>query len=327
MAKDHCPEQRSRLTLLQSVLSSRLVTGMGMLFGRHLPPFAGLALGNLVADLICWFKPDVYWVLCANLRQVMGPQADDHALHRVTQAALHNVARNNYELWHLAGRGPDAIRATVHVPPGSLTHINQAIQRGKGIVVAGVHTGNFDLAMLAFATFGLDIQVLGLADPPAGGFDLMDRMRERAGLRLTPISVPALREAVQRLRAGGIVGTGVDRPVSDGRPPIEFFGRPARLPTGHVRLALKTDAAIVVASAERDPRRGTIVHFSPPREMIYTGAATEDLRVNIRRVTALVEEAIRRKPDQWGMFVPVWPGEPPSPNARVTLAHCSSVST
>ena len=307
MTGDRCSRQQVQPTPLQHFLGSRLVTGLGMFFGKHLPPLFGHALSDLIAGLINRFKPDVYWILHANLRQVMEPQTDEDTLHRLTREGIRNTACNNYELWHLMGQGPEAIRAAVLVPAESQERFRQAEQRGRGVIVAGVHTGNFDVAMLVITTLGLDVQVLGLANLPAGGYALMDRMRARLGIRLTSISLPALREAIGRLRSGGTVGTGVDRPVGDEGPLVDFFGRPAPLPTGHVRLALKTDAAIIVASARRDGQKGTVMDLSPPLEMVYTGDADEDLRVNLRRVTALLEEAIRTKPDQWGMFVPVWP--------------------
>jgi len=135
----------------------------------------------------------------------------------------------------------------------------------------------------------------------------MDHMRTRTGVQCASINVPALREAIKRLRAGGIVLTGVDRPIGDEEEWVEFFGRPAPLPTGHVRLALKTDAIIFVARAYRDTQRGKVVQLSPPLEMVHSGDVDEDLRVNMRRVTAWLEEFIRAQPEQWGMFVPVWP--------------------
>jgi lauroyl/myristoyl acyltransferase len=41
--------------------------------------------------------------------------------------------------------------------------------------------------------------------------------------------------------------------------------------------------------------------------MIRTGDPRQDLQVNLRRVTAYLEEYIRTWPDQWAMFLPVWP--------------------
>jgi len=309
---------KSQLTLLQRFLSSRLVTSVGMFFSKHVPPLIGYAVGGFIAGLINWLKPDVYWIVHANLRQVVGTEVDEKTLHRLVRQVFHNNARNDYDLWHLVGRGQEAIRAAVHFSLDTQAHLDQALRRGKGVVIVGAHTGNFDLGVLALAAHGLEVQVLGLAVPPAGGFDLMDRMRARAGVRLTSISVPALREAIGRLRAGGIVLTGVDRPVDDTEPSplpggsrrgVEFFGRPAPLPTGHVRLALKTDATILVVASYRDPQEGNVVRLSPPLEMVRTGDRDEDLRVNLRRVTAWLEEFIRTRPAQWAMFVPVWPGE------------------
>ncbi len=344
MSENHRSEQQSQLTPLQRFLSSRLVTGAGMFLSKYVPPPVGYAIGDLIAGLINWLKPDVYWIVHANLRQVVGPQMDEKTLHRLARQVFHNNAHNVYDLWHLVSQGQEAICAAVHFPSDARTHLDQAIQRGKGMIIVGTHTGNFDLGVLALAAYGLEIQVLGLAAPPAGGFDLMDQMRAHAGVRLTSISVSALREAINRLRAGGVVLTGVDRPVGDtvlsplvggsrrgvepsplvggswrGVEPsplvggswrgVKFFGRLAPLPTGHIRLALKTDATILVASPYHDPQRGNVVRLSPPLEMVRTGDRDEDVRVNLRHVTAWLEKFIRARPEQWAMFVPVWPGK------------------
>jgi len=308
MSQEHRPGLRVQLTPLQRFLGSRFVTGLGMFLSKYAPPSVGHAIAGLIAGLINWRKPDVYWIVHANLRQVVRPQVDEETLHRLVRQVFRNAARNNYELWHAASRGAEAIRAAVYFPPDVWTHIEEARQRGKGLIIAGAHTGNFDLGILALALRGLEVQVLGLAAPPAGGFSLMDRMRTRAGIHLTSISVPALREAIKRLRAGGAVLTGVDRPVGGEETPVEFFGRPALMPTGHVRLALKTDAAILVTGPYRDAQGRTVARLSPPLEMVRTGDAEEDLRVNLRRVAAWLEEFIRPRPEQWAMFVPVWPG-------------------
>ncbi len=308
ISQTHHSEHQVQFTPLYRFLSSRLVTSAGMFISRTLPSPIGYAIGTLIAGLINWLKPDVYRIIYANLRQVVGPQVDEKTLHRLACQVFRNTARNIYELWHLAGQGQEAIRASVYFPPDAWAYVEQVRQRGQGMIIVGPHTGNFDLSVLALATHELEIQVLGLAEQPAGGFDLMDQMLARAGLRLTPISVQALREAINRLRAGGVVLTGTDRPIGGTGQWVEFFGRPAPLPTGHVRLALKTNSVIFVTGSYRDPQRGDVVRLSPPLEMIRTGDPDEDLRVNMRRVTAWMEKFIRAQPEQWAMFVPVWPG-------------------
>jgi lauroyl/myristoyl acyltransferase len=298
-----------RLTVLQRVLSSRAVTGGGMLLSRYTPPPVGHAVARVIAESINLLKPLVYRALYSNLRHVLGPDADPPAVHRVTRRAVRNNARNIYDLWHALAQGLESVVDTVHIPPETVSIYQQALDRGRGLIIAGVHTGNFDLGILALAARGADLQVLGLAEPPTGGFELMDQMRSEAGVHLTSISPTSLREAIRRLRSGGVILTGVDRPVGQEKQ-LRFFGATAMLPTGHVRLALKTDAAISVASAYYDPLKGHVARLAPLLEMVRTGDRAEDLRVNLRRVAAQMEEFIRARPDQWTMFLPVWPDQP-----------------
>lgn len=307
MSQDPRSERATQPTRLQRFLGTRLVTGTGMWLSRHVPPFVGYAVAGLIARLINWLKPTVYWTVHGNLRQVMGPETPERELHRLVRQVFRNNARNVYEFWRVVGLGREGVRAAYHIPPHVWACIKHAQQRGKGVIIAGTHTGNFDLGILALAIHEHGVQVLGLAAPPGGGFDLMDELRIRTGVHLTSISVPSLREAVRRLRNGGMVLTGVDRPVGDEEATVEFFGRPALLPTGHVRLALKTDATILVAGLYRDERGENAVRFYPPLEMVRTGDTDEDLRVNLRRVTARLEELIRTWPEQWAVFLPVWP--------------------
>jgi len=309
MSQNRNSDQHLLFTPFQRFLGSRLVTGIGMFLSGRVPRFIGYGVARLIAEMINWLRPEVYWILHANLSQVVGPDVEEKKLHQLVRQGFRNNARNDYDLWRLMNRGKEALRTAVHIPAEGWTYIEQALQRGKGLIFVGTHTGNFDLSILSLAAQGLDIQVLGLADPPAGGFDLMERMRASAGVHSTATGLQALREAIGRLRDGGIVLTGVDRPVRGRDYPVKFFGRLAPLPIGHVRLALKTDAAIIVAGPYHDPQRGNMVRFSPPIEMTRTGDRYNDLQLNLQHVTDWLEEFIHALPEQWALFIPVWPGD------------------
>ena len=106
-----------------------------------------------------------------------------------------------------------------------------------------------------------------------------------------------------------MVVTGVDRPIGHGDDPVEFFGRTAILPTGHIRLALRTDAILVIGYVEYDPVEGYRLRIEPFMELVRTGGRRHDVKMNAERVLAVMEKAIRAHPDQWLLFVPVWPGD------------------
>jgi lauroyl/myristoyl acyltransferase len=88
---------------------------------------------------------------------------------------------------------------------------------------------------------------------------------------------------------------------------LPFFGKPARLPVGHVRLALQTGAPVAVAHCEYRPTdHSYTVHVSRWLEMEHVGSRQENILHNARRVLAVGEELISARPEQWLMFYKVW---------------------
>jgi lauroyl/myristoyl acyltransferase len=307
--KEPMPAANSKahqFTPFQRLLSSRFVTRLGMSVARALEPRAGYAIADTIAWLICSLRPHVYHIVMENLRHVVGTTTNERELRSLVCRTFKLNARNNYDLWHIVHQGPEAIRAAVDIPSEAWRHLDRARARGTGVIIAGTHTGNFELAICALAAHGLDAQVLGIATHPAGGFDLMDRMLAKAGVNLTAISLSSLRQAVRRLKRGGTVLTGVDRPVGDHTPDVEFFGRPSLLPTGHIRLAMRTGATIVVASPYRDQQGMHHVTISPAIEMSRHKSPHRRFVESLRLATRPLEFNISARPSQWAVFVPVW---------------------
>ena len=274
-----------------------------MTLAKYAPPFAGSMLARLMAVIISTFKSQVYWTVYHNQRHVLGPDASISTLRRNTRQVFFNNFRTLYRLWHTISRDKEAIRHAVHIQPDIWDSLAQARARNQGVIIGGCHTGSFDLSGMALVANGLEALVLSLGDAPTGGFDVMDDMRRRVGLELAPISVKALRQAIQRLRGGGVVITGIDRPLGNEKPDVPFFGSPSLLPTGMVRIAMKTKSSIIVTSAYRNADGESIIHFSPLIDI----DPQADLAHNMGHVVTWMEKFIATYPDQWFMFFPVWP--------------------
>ncbi|MBN1875418.1 MAG: hypothetical protein JXA33_14405 [Anaerolineae bacterium] len=290
-------------------------TRLAFLWGKYFPPRAGRHVAAVIARGIVTLKPSLYWVTRDNLRHVLGPEASEKDLKRAVYRLFVNAVRGYYELFHNVGRGEtrlERFRPPVHIPPETVAMIQQALDTGRGVLILGCHMSNFDLAGIALSQcLPVPAQALSLAHPPPG-FELFNQLRLKAGNGvITPITPASLRDAIQRLRAGGIVMTGVDRPVAEGCEPVEFFGATAHLPVGYIRIPLMVDCWVIVLSFiyENHKKPGDGVYrviANPPMEMVRTGSRAQDIQVNLRRVLTQVEDFIRRAPDQWMMFVPVW---------------------
>ena len=126
-------------------------------------------------------------------------------------------------------------------------------------------------------------------------------------MNLVPASGRALRQAAKHLQRGGMVLTGIDRPVSNPKTCPRFFGRAAPLPIHSIYIASKARVPVVIMAAIQQSDGIYQVMASEPIEMEdYPENGTGILR-NAENVLKQVEDFIRLAPQQWNMFLPVWP--------------------
>ena len=297
--------------------------------GKTVPaPLAGMVV-RAITEMLLAVKPSNYYGALDNLSHVyaairhapdqppsLRPAGGEPVRRRgVEEEVLQSARRlfyystlSYYHLFRNLGRGikPEAYQPRVELAPGVEGYLNAAASTGRGLFVLGSHMSAFDLCGIAFAEWApAPVQALSLADPPAG-FEFVNRLRSKGRGTITPISPETLREAMQRLRSGGVVLTGVDRPIPNGNERVTFFGQPAYLPTGYIRIPLKTDC-LVMTMAFRYVGGHYEILANPQMEMVRTGDREHDARVNVQRVLSQIEGFVRMAPDQWMVFTPVWP--------------------
>ncbi len=296
---------------LRNIFNSAEALRFGHWLGRTMPAGLGFRLADAFTRGLARRRDSaLMYTLQANMRMALGPDASDEQVYATARAALRHAGMSYFNLYHALGAGPEAFLAAVGSTPLTDYYLDRLTREQQGAVVVTVHMSNFDLAGLAFAYRGLYLNVLAYANPTSG-YDLQNKIRLKGGINLMPIDVSALRKSLEALRAGQLVVTGIDRPDPyGGGEMLPFFGRPALLPVGHVRLALQTGCPVVVAHCEYRPTdRSYTVHISRWLEMERVGSRQETILHNARRVLAVGEELIAARPEQWLMFYPVWGGE------------------
>jgi lauroyl/myristoyl acyltransferase len=129
-------------------------------------------------------------------------------------------------------------------------------------------------------------------------------------LNVTPISTASLRQAYHRLKSGGFVLTGVDRPDTGGEE-LSFFGRPVVLPIGHARLAIRTGARLMVLAVQKALPDTYQVVGSDLIDLEESDGTRKDSCKLAQEVLDQIEHYIKQRPSEWMMFIPVWPEEIP----------------
>jgi lauroyl/myristoyl acyltransferase len=296
---------------IKDLLASRTAIQAAMYLARRLSPAGARRVTALVAGAITLPRGTMYRYLLGNQAHVRALQADDPRLHQAVRAVLMHTGQVYYDLFQHAARD---LPMPIDVDEQSMQHLQQAAASGRGAIVGGAHLGGFDFALSKVSGI-IPMQILSLTEPPKG-FRLLNDLRATPPSEITPIGPATLRAAIRRLRSGGVLATGIDRPVPGQLEDITFFGAPAHLPVGHIRLALRTGALLLTFWCEWTPERGYRGFITEPMELLRSEDEQADLITNARRMLVVAEAAIARHPDQWLMYVPVWGNHQPGSQRR-----------
>lgn len=291
---------------LQGLLNSRGGMSLALLLARSLPPGLGYPLARRLAGWIA-SHPDWEQVRCARVNQwiASGEQLSGAELDRVVHDVFTNAGSSIYDLYHTL-QNPQAMKDMIDFTPSALELIEQSQTGRVSRVIAGVHTSNFDLALQASFLSGLRSLAITIADMP-GSYQWQFEIRKRLGLEIIPASLNALKEGVHRLESGKMVLTGLDRPLAEVKHRPLFFGRPSHAPVHHIHLALRGNAPVVVAATHRAADGRYTFDVSAPIAMKPDPDRTAEILRNAEAVIEVAEEFIRKQPQEWAMFLPVWP--------------------
>ena len=114
-----------------------------------------------------------------------------------------------------------------------------------------------------------------------------------------------MRTIVQKLRDNKIVLIVADRAIEGQSIEVDFFGAPARLPIGPVRLAQRTGAALVGACCNRTPQ-GLATGRWVPLSLDLAEEQRSNIDSLLHAMIEKIEQFICQHPEQWIAFSPIW---------------------
>jgi lauroyl/myristoyl acyltransferase len=289
---------------LQSFSTSSFATKSVMALCK-LPSSLGHRVGRLIADLYTTQK-DSPLIRAVRLNQsvIRNGQISDNELDTAVRDVFRHAAHCYCDFYGNINR-PKNIKEMVSFSPNVEALIQRSQLGEEGAMVVGPHMSNFDLIMLAIAHQGFRAQGISPEQPP-GGYIIQNQIRESTGLEITPASSKTLQQAIDRMRNGGVVFTGIDRPVKGEKINPNFFGRPSFLPTGAIRMAMKAEVPVIVVYAWMNSDGKYHIEISEPIPMQKYTNRKSTIQENTETVLGIVTEAIRKVPNQWLMFLPVW---------------------
>jgi KDO2-lipid IV(A) lauroyltransferase len=192
----------------------------------------------------------------------------------------------------------------------------RAYARGKGVLFLTAHFGGWELSAFAHSLHAhwLHIVMRPMDNPYLDR--LIQSYRTMHGNK-TVGKDDFVRGLLAAMKAGEVVGILMDTNMT---PPqgvfVDFFGIPACTASGLARIALRTDAAVVPGFTIWDEALGKYrLRFDPAVELMRTGNLEADIVANTQKFTKVIEDFVRKYPEQWLWVHRRWKtrpeGEPP----------------
>ena len=283
---------------------------------RFVPPRLAYWLCSVIGGVIFMLNQQVRDAVLDNLGHVL-PAASRRYRRKVARKVIRNAVKNYYDVVRLPRMSVEDLERTIDAR--GMENLDNALKKGKGVIVVGAHLGNFSVVAQLGTARGYKISIVAEDVKPPRLYDYVNKLRGHFGLKIIKLHSTQVRTIYHLLRNNEILALAVDRDVPGDGIPTMFFDALAPIPPGAVALAMRTGATLITGRVERMPDNSSRMILDTPVEIVSTGDRDLDLKVNMRRVMQRLEEYILHNPTQWVVLQRVWdrrltpPGEVTNP--------------
>ncbi len=256
-------------------------------------PFA-YWLGRRFGDVARLAKPDRAHIAYVNLAFAFGERYAPRERLRIIRRHFQYLGEGLVEMLRL----PLMDRAYVdrYIQVDGRRWLDEAIARGRGVILLTGHFGNWELSSIVAALKGYPILALAREQKYPKLDRLLKAYREAKGCRIVPKGM-ALRAMVRALHEDQIVGIVADQDAGRNGIFLELFGRPASTAPGPVAMAMRTGATVLPVFIRRERGPYHRITLEPP--LALTGEGEEAERCGLEQFVRHLERHVTATPDQW----------------------------
>jgi KDO2-lipid IV(A) lauroyltransferase len=198
----------------------------------------------------------------------------------------------------------------VEMEPASRRVMDDIMARGRGVVYATAHCGNWELMARALSRYGYPVNTIGRKSYDPRFTRLIDRFRHQGAVNTLWRGEPDLMERMTRvLKKGELMGLLIDQDTKVPGAFVPFFGKAAHTPTAASLVARSAEAPVVTGFNHRLPGGGyriVVQEYVPSDLPDLEQAVLEDTR----QMTARIEAHVREHPEEWVWMHRRWKTRP-----------------
>jgi KDO2-lipid IV(A) lauroyltransferase len=190
-------------------------------------------------------------------------------------------------------------------------YIEEALERGKGAIIALPHLGGWEWAGRWMAEKGHHMTVIVEPLEPPELFAWFTKLRSDLGMHVVPLGPGAAPAVLAALARNEVVCLLSDRDIQGNGVEVTFFGERTTLPAGPAMLGIRSGATVLPTAVYFTPKvDGHHCVVRPPLLLEKKGGLRESVTVGTQALAIELEGLIRRAPEQWHLFQPNWPSDP-----------------
>jgi KDO2-lipid IV(A) lauroyltransferase len=274
----------------------------GQFIALHLPLRFAYAFAVFASDLHGFFADQDRIQVTENLK-VIFPERSDREIKRIRIKMYRNFAKYLVDFFRFQNVDRDYINKKIRLE--NIDYFNQALKHGKGVVVLTAHIGNWELGGIVIALLGFSFWAVALTHKDSRVNRFFNHQRESKGVKVIPLE-NAVRMSLSALRHREMLALLGDRDFTEGGLEIDFLGKKTLIPDGPAILSLKTEAPIVPGFMLRNADDTWTLKIEKPIYPESSGNGKQDVLNLINSYKVIIEDYIRKYPDQWYMFKRFW---------------------
>jgi len=235
-----------------------------------------------------------------NLAIALSKEKSEEEIQKIAHDCFNNFGWGMIDLIYLIDR-PKMITQKVRID--GKNHLDQALQAGNGAILISAHFGNFILMYLKMVLEGYKTNVIMKRTRDEAFERDLSEFRNERGIK-TIYDLPSrgcVQKCLKALRNNEILFILMDQNYGGaGRVFVDFFGEKAATATGPVVFSNRTKAPILPIFMRHGQKDQHLLVIEPPVILEQFEDEEKMMKVNIGKMSKIIESYIRQYPHEWG---------------------------
>ena len=275
---------------------------------RLLPRKMSFRLGEFIGELMYRTMPRRRQIGYKNLSIAFGETLSEQEKYQILRTNFRNLGKSLAEVLQFPNMSTDYLQEKVTIV--GQENFLAAKQKGRGVIYLSGHVGNWEISSHAQSACGNPSSIVVRPLDNRYLDKVLTRLRTLYGNKLLARG-NGMRQIITALKNKEAVGILMDQNARRSKGIfVDFFGKPACTVPVIAILALRYNVPVIPGFIIRTGFDTHTLHFGPEIEIQQTGDTQKDIEANTALFNTIIEDFIRRHPEQWFWIHNRWKTRP-----------------